>query len=470
MDAIPFLDPQQLGAAATTSGRVSEPRASRVGDQTPAFKDRLDQALAGPSRTLLGHVNAEQEGGVGQDPLLPAADALIEQDPHAAGINATGRHGPFSTALPSDPNSDAAASVPGPTDPSVTAQPASTVTGVRPADSRPIDQPTPAQATASSVLADTSVRPGSGHAGPALEPGSPQPPTSALPSADAPDAVLEPVTRTPQRQDQVTSALAAPAREETGSRSTLVRGDALHTGRGEGPTNHSVQPSAFDADPPNDEEGALGDQAREQRRPSTVAGRQDRTFLNDIESAVHSDRGPAEGARATGQASPAPLQAALGSPGSSGSPAQPAVSPSTPVQPVVTAAHATGPEPGGPGGVQSLLIELRPVDLGAVRMRVVLANQTVHAHVTTEHADLGQYLMARQGQLETALNSAGMDMGQFRVLVDRHGHGQAGHDSSFHAAQDRPHEGRRAPDDQPGDSSTRRTPDGEPERSLHLVA
>lgn len=470
MDAIPFLDPQQQGAAATTSGRVAEPRASRVGDQTPAFQDRLHQALAGPSRALSGQVNAEPEGGTEEDPLLLAADALIEQDPDAAGINATKRHGLLSTALLSDPNSDAAASFPGPTDPSVTAQPPSTVAGLRPANSRPIHQPTPAQATSSSLFVDTSVRLGSGHAGPALEPGSPQPPASAPPSADAPDAVLEPVTRTPQRQDQVAIALTPAAREESGSRSTLARGDALHTGRSEDPTNHRVPPSAFDADPPNDEEGTLEDQTREQRRSATVAGRQDRTFLNDIESAVRSDRGPAEGARATGQTSPLPLQAALGSPGSSGTPAQPAVPPSIPVQPVVTAAHATGPEPGGPGGVQSLLIELRPADLGAVHLRVVLANQTVHAHVTTEHADLGQYLMARQGQLETALNSAGMDMGQFRVLVDRHGQGQAGHDSSFHAAQDRPHEGRRAPDDQPGETSTRRTPDGEPERSLHLVA
>ncbi len=77
-----------------------------------------------------------------------------------------------------------------------------------------------------------------------------------------------------------------------------------------------------------------------------------------------------------------------------------------------------------PQVIQSVHLEIHPADLGRIQLRVMLANQTVHTQVTTQHADVGQFLIARQGQLETALNTSGLDLGQFRVLVDRHGSGQ----------------------------------------------
>ena len=85
---------------------------------------------------------------------------------------------------------------------------------------------------------------------------------------------------------------------------------------------------------------------------------------------------------------------------------------------------------GGTGGYNNFWLDpgsdVFEID-GKVRS-VMLANQTVHTQVTTQHADVGQFLIARQGQLETALNTSGLDLGQFRVLVDRHGSGQGSQD------------------------------------------
>ncbi|MEW6246990.1 MAG: flagellar hook-length control protein FliK [Nitrospirota bacterium] len=78
--------------------------------------------------------------------------------------------------------------------------------------------------------------------------------------------------------------------------------------------------------------------------------------------------------------------------------------------------------------VQAVQVDLDPEDLGQVRVRVVLADSTVHTHVLTEHADVGQFLLNRRDQLESALQASGLDMGQFKVSVDRQASGQASYD------------------------------------------
>lgn len=96
------------------------------------------------------------------------------------------------------------------------------------------------------------------------------------------------------------------------------------------------------------------------------------------------------------------------------------------------------PETTGPRSAHALQLEIaHPADIGQIQLRVVLADHTIHTHVRTEHADLAQFLLSRQSQLETALNHSGLDLGQFRVLVDRHGSGQAGQEGTPHA-QDHP--------------------------------
>lgn len=78
--------------------------------------------------------------------------------------------------------------------------------------------------------------------------------------------------------------------------------------------------------------------------------------------------------------------------------------------------------------VQAIQVNLDPNDLGRMRIRVVLADSTVHAQVSTEYTDVGQFLINRRDQLESALEASGLDMGQFRVHIDREGSGQSAND------------------------------------------
>lgn len=82
-------------------------------------------------------------------------------------------------------------------------------------------------------------------------------------------------------------------------------------------------------------------------------------------------------------------------------------------------------EPAGPAPVQALRLEVERPDIGQVALRVVLADQTVHAKVTTDHLEVRDFLVARQGQLESGLKANGLEMGEFRVDVNQHRHGQS---------------------------------------------
>lgn len=63
--------------------------------------------------------------------------------------------------------------------------------------------------------------------------------------------------------------------------------------------------------------------------------------------------------------------------------------------------------------------DLAPSDFGQLRVRVVLSDQTIHTHMSTDRAELGQMLTDQQGQLNTQLTAAGLDLGRFQVQVDQ---------------------------------------------------
>jgi hypothetical protein len=72
-----------------------------------------------------------------------------------------------------------------------------------------------------------------------------------------------------------------------------------------------------------------------------------------------------------------------------------------------------------PSAMQSVSLDLEPADLGPVNVRIFMMDRTVHAHVRTEHMDLGQGMLSQQQQLETKLQNSGLEMGQFKVTVDQ---------------------------------------------------
>ncbi|HXF92853.1 MAG TPA: flagellar hook-length control protein FliK [Nitrospiraceae bacterium] len=95
-------------------------------------------------------------------------------------------------------------------------------------------------------------------------------------------------------------------------------------------------------------------------------------------------------------------------------------------------------ESGAAKTVHAVQMNLDPDDLGWVRVRVVLADSTVHTHVTTESADLGQFLIGRRDQLESAFHASGLDMGQFKVHIDQQGSGQSANDWAARSFGDQP--------------------------------
>ena len=152
---------------------------------------------------------------------------------------------------------------------------------------------------------------------------------------------------------------------------------------------------------------------------------------------------------------------------SKGSTAPPPPAQAVPVHPV----SIPNSEAAGNKTIQSLHLEVHPANTGPVQLRVSLANHTVHTNVITDRAELGNYLLARQGHLEQAFQTNGLDMGQFRVLVDRQGYGQTGHEGTPHSKDDRPNkQDHDRGDPAPQDDTPGRTHTGEAERTLHLVA
>lgn len=83
-------------------------------------------------------------------------------------------------------------------------------------------------------------------------------------------------------------------------------------------------------------------------------------------------------------------------------------------------------EPAAASPVQALRVDVERPDLGGVQVRVVLADQTVHAQVTTGQVEVRDFLIAKQDQLAVGLKASGLEMGEFQVDVDPQGGGQSG--------------------------------------------
>lgn len=103
-------------------------------------------------------------------------------------------------------------------------------------------------------------------------------------------------------------------------------------------------------------------------------------------------------------------------------------------------------EPAAVSPVQSLRLEVERPDLGGVQVRVVLADQTVHAKVTTGQVEVRDFLVARQDQLAVGLKASGLEMGEFQVDVDPRGRGQSGPGWFAGAQGDQADQGRRQPE------------------------
>jgi hypothetical protein len=93
-----------------------------------------------------------------------------------------------------------------------------------------------------------------------------------------------------------------------------------------------------------------------------------------------------------------------------------------------------GSDGDGPGPVlsRSVAFEVSRPDLGHVNVRVAVRNDLVHAHLSSDRLDVAQYLAAGHDRLQSALQANGLEMGQFRVDIDRHGGGRSFHQGPSH--------------------------------------
>ena len=87
-------------------------------------------------------------------------------------------------------------------------------------------------------------------------------------------------------------------------------------------------------------------------------------------------------------------------------------------------AHTTAPLP-LPLSMKSVVFDVIQPDLGHVNVRVAMTNDVVHAHLSTDRQEVGQSLISGQDRLQSSLQASGLDMGQFRVDIDRQGTGRS---------------------------------------------
>ncbi|MDF0666400.1 MAG: flagellar hook-length control protein FliK [Nitrospira sp.] len=106
--------------------------------------------------------------------------------------------------------------------------------------------------------------------------------------------------------------------------------------------------------------------------------------------------------------------------------------PPPPTTPFVS--HAQPAMPGNDLGDKSAQVMGRSVvfnvaqpDLGHVNIRVAITNDVVHTHLSADRPEVGQFLINGQDRLQAALQANGLDMGQFRVDIDRQSAGRSFH-------------------------------------------
>ncbi|NGZ03837.1 MAG: hypothetical protein CV090_12405 [Nitrospira sp. WS238] len=81
---------------------------------------------------------------------------------------------------------------------------------------------------------------------------------------------------------------------------------------------------------------------------------------------------------------------------------------------------------------KSVVVNVAQPDLGNVNIRVAMTHDVVHTHFSSDRLEVGQFLINSQERLQTALQSSGMDMGQFRVDIDRQGAGRSFQQGASH--------------------------------------
>lgn len=80
---------------------------------------------------------------------------------------------------------------------------------------------------------------------------------------------------------------------------------------------------------------------------------------------------------------------------------------------------------------RSVVFDVTQPDLGHVNIRVAMANDVVHTHLSTDRPEVGQFLINGQDRLQAAFQANGLDMGQFRVDIDRQNAGRSFQQGQF---------------------------------------
>jgi hypothetical protein len=105
--------------------------------------------------------------------------------------------------------------------------------------------------------------------------------------------------------------------------------------------------------------------------------------------------------------------------------------------PPSTASFAIQPQPSAPAHdtaeqpmrlmTRSVVLDLARPDLGHVNIRVAMTNDVVHTYLSADRPEVGQFLINGQDRLQAAFQTNGLDMGQFRVDIDRQSAGRSFH-------------------------------------------
>ena len=102
---------------------------------------------------------------------------------------------------------------------------------------------------------------------------------------------------------------------------------------------------------------------------------------------------------------------------------------------VIHGSERTHDLPGGAPATQTVTLDLDPLDMGPLRVRIMMTEQTVHTHIRTEHGELGQGLVQNGPSLEASLRTTGFEMGTLRVTVDQQQQGRGDHPWAFRQQQ-----------------------------------
>jgi flagellar hook-length control protein FliK len=106
-----------------------------------------------------------------------------------------------------------------------------------------------------------------------------------------------------------------------------------------------------------------------------------------------------------------------------------------------TASFASQPQPSVPAHdtaeksvhvmARSVVLDLSRPDLGHVNIRVAMTNDVVQTHLSADRPEVGQFLINGQDRLQAAFQANGLDMGQFRVDIDRQSAGRSFQQGQF---------------------------------------